>query len=80
MRFLTRMTVTSKSHSSAEARAVAASSPLIFKVLTLEASRPLRRIAAPAEVAAAIAYLASDDTRYMTGAALTLGGGIAAGA
>lgn len=46
----------------------------------LEASRPLRRIAAPAEVAAAIAYLASDDTRYMTGAALTLGGGITAGA
>lgn len=45
----------------------------------LEATRPLQRIAAPEEIAAAIAYLASRDARYITGTALTMDGGITAG-
>jgi NAD(P)-dependent dehydrogenase (short-subunit alcohol dehydrogenase family) len=40
---------------------------------------PLGRIAAPAEIAAAILYLASDDARFVTGAALQIDGGTTAG-
>lgn len=45
----------------------------------LEAMRPLQRIAAPDEIAAAIVYLASSDAKYITGAALPIDGGITAG-
>ncbi len=40
---------------------------------------PLKRIALPAEVARAIAYLASDDAAFVTGAALPLDGGSTSG-
>lgn len=40
---------------------------------------PLKRVATPQEIARAIAYLASDDARFITGAALPLDGGLSAG-
>ena len=36
---------------------------------------PLRRVGAPADVAAAVAFLASDDARHITGAGLLIDGG-----
>ena len=40
---------------------------------------PLKRIASPGEIAAAIVYLASDDARFVTGAAFQIDGGTTAG-
>lgn len=40
---------------------------------------PLKRIATPGEIATAILYLASDDARFVTGAALQIDGGSTAG-
>ena len=40
---------------------------------------PLKRIATPGEIATAIVYLASDDARFVTGAALQIDGGSTAG-
>lgn len=40
---------------------------------------PLKRIATPAEIASAIVYLASDDARFVTGAAFQIDGGTTAG-
>jgi 3-oxoacyl-[acyl-carrier protein] reductase len=37
---------------------------------------PLKRVGAPEEVAALIAYLASEESGYMTGASLTIDGGM----
>jgi len=39
---------------------------------------PLRRIGTPQEVAGAIAYLASDDSTYVTGSELVVDGGTTA--
>jgi NAD(P)-dependent dehydrogenase (short-subunit alcohol dehydrogenase family) len=39
---------------------------------------PLRRLASPDDVAAAVAYLASDDARYITGATVPIDGGYTA--
>ncbi len=39
------------------------------------ASHPMNRVAEPAEIAAAIAFLASDDASFITGAALPVDGG-----
>lgn len=39
------------------------------------ASAPLKRIAAPREIGAAIAYLASDDAAFITGSILSIDGG-----
>ncbi len=40
---------------------------------------PLKRIATPSEIATAILYLASDDARFVTGAAFQIEGGSTAG-
>ncbi len=40
---------------------------------------PLKRIGTPGEIATAILYLASDDARFVTGAALQIDGGSTAG-
>ena len=40
---------------------------------------PLKRVATPEEIAKAIAYLASNDARFITGVALPMDGGISAG-
>ena len=40
---------------------------------------PLKRIATPSEIATAILYLASDDARFVTGAAFQIDGGSTAG-
>ncbi|WP_019529283.1 SDR family NAD(P)-dependent oxidoreductase [Dasania marina] len=40
---------------------------------------PLQRIAAPSEIAKAVAYLASDDAKNITGIALAIDGGTTAG-
>lgn len=39
---------------------------------------PVHYLGAPEDVAAAIAYLASDESRFVTGAALTIDGGVGA--
>lgn len=44
-------------------------------ITALETTIPLGRVAEPADVADAIAFLASDDARYVTGALLDLSGG-----
>lgn len=46
----------------------------------LAADIPLGFVGEPRHVASAVVYLASDDAEYMTGAELTIDGGILAGA
>jgi len=45
----------------------------------LAATHPLNRIGRPEEIAAAAAYLASDDAAFITGTALLIDGGLSAG-
>lgn len=49
------------------------------RTAALVADTPLRRFGEPEEVAALAVLLASDEARYMTGAELTIDGGILAG-
>jgi 3-oxoacyl-[acyl-carrier protein] reductase len=37
---------------------------------------PVGRVAAPSEIAGMVAYLAGDDAGYITGASLTIDGGM----
>ena len=46
---------------------------------SLVAQVPLGRIAQPSEIAALIAYLASDESQFVTGAELVIDGGMTAG-
>ncbi|NBX55798.1 MAG: SDR family oxidoreductase [Betaproteobacteria bacterium] len=45
-------------------------------VLSLEAATPLKRLGTPDEIAAAMAFLLSDDAAYITGEVLAVNGGI----
>ena len=45
-------------------------------VLSLEAATPLKRLGSPHEIAAAMAFLLSDDAAYITGEVLAVNGGI----
>jgi len=56
----------------------AAADPAAAEQALLDYS-PLDRLAQPVEIATAIAYLAHADTRFITGAALQIDGGITAG-
>jgi NAD(P)-dependent dehydrogenase (short-subunit alcohol dehydrogenase family) len=44
-----------------------------------ESTIPMRRLATPADIAAAAVYLASDESSYVTGTVLTVDGGYTAG-
>ena len=44
----------------------------------LESSFPLRRIGDPSDIAAAVVYLTSDESQWITGTTLTIDGGISA--
>jgi NAD(P)-dependent dehydrogenase (short-subunit alcohol dehydrogenase family) len=46
---------------------------------SLVARQPIGRLGTPAEIAAAICYLASDEAAFVTGSALVIDGGITAG-
>jgi 2-hydroxycyclohexanecarboxyl-CoA dehydrogenase len=43
-------------------------------------SAPLRRLGQPDDIAACIAYLASDDAAFVTGQAISVDGGLVMGA
>lgn len=48
-------------------------------IASYTAATPLARLAQPSEIAAAVAFLASDDASYMTGSELIVDGGYTAG-
>lgn len=43
---------------------------------SIKAQIPMQRLAEPAEIAAAVAYLASDGAAYITGETLSINGGL----
>lgn len=49
------------------------------RLADLTAAVPLARVAEPGEIAAAVAFLASDDAAYITGAVLPVDGGLGMG-
>lgn len=61
-----------------ESFAAAAEDPDSFRA-QMAARQPVGRMGSAEEIAAAVAYLASADSQFMTGAALTVDGGLTAG-
>jgi NAD(P)-dependent dehydrogenase (short-subunit alcohol dehydrogenase family) len=61
-----------------EGFAAAADDPDAFRA-QMAARQPVGRMGSAEEIAAAIAYLVSDDSAFMTGSALTVDGGLTAG-
>jgi NAD(P)-dependent dehydrogenase (short-subunit alcohol dehydrogenase family) len=55
-----------------------ASDPVVMEQSLIDEA-PLKRIATPGEIASSIIYLASDDARFVTGAAFQIDGGTTAG-
>jgi 2-hydroxycyclohexanecarboxyl-CoA dehydrogenase len=53
---------------------LAAQNPKLHEAL--KRAVPLRRVAAPEDIASAVAFLASDDASYITGQALSVSGGL----
>lgn len=53
---------------------ISASNPKLREAL--ERAIPLRRLAQPSDLAAAVAFLASDDSAYITGQTLSVSGGL----
>jgi 2-hydroxycyclohexanecarboxyl-CoA dehydrogenase len=53
---------------------LAAHNPKLHEAL--KRAVPLRRVAAPEDIASAVAFLASDDASYITGQALSVSGGL----
>ncbi|MGD8729444.1 MAG: SDR family oxidoreductase, partial [Gemmatimonadota bacterium] len=49
------------------------------RLRALSADVPVQRMGTPAEVAAAVAYLASEEAGYTTGSELVIDGGLTAG-
>ena len=45
-------------------------------IKSIEAQIPLQRLAAPAEIAAAVMYLVSEHGAYVTGETLSINGGL----
>jgi NAD(P)-dependent dehydrogenase (short-subunit alcohol dehydrogenase family) len=54
-----------------------AANPQVFDEVS--AWYPLRKVATPADVAAAVAFLVSDEASHITGVVLPVDGGISAG-
>jgi 2-hydroxycyclohexanecarboxyl-CoA dehydrogenase len=51
--------------------------PLGAKLMTqMEQVTPLKRLAAPSEVAAIVSYFASDDAAFTTGQTVSISGGL----
>ena len=59
-----------------DANAVDVSKMVRAKFKSIEAQIPLQRLAAPAEIAAAVMYLVSEHGAYVTGETLSINGGL----
>jgi len=62
----------------ANANAIAAAPDPVAYADGMEEAYPLRRIGRPEELAAAVAFLASDEGSFMTGCTVVVDGGVTA--